>query len=118
MRKGEKAQNTQELITKFKTKSIESGEGFWKAVAKNLEKPNSRQRKVNVSRINRYTKRGETIVVPGKVLASGKIEHPVNVFALKYSEEAEKKIKEAKGTAKDMNALLKEKDVKKVRIVG
>ena len=52
---------------------------------------------MNVSRLNRYTKKGETIVVPGKVLGAGGIDHPFVVAAFSFSELAKSKILKAKG---------------------
>jgi large subunit ribosomal protein L18e len=51
---------------------------------------------VNLSRINRYTQRGNTIVVPGKVLASGTLNHAVTVAAFSASEKAKEKLKAIK----------------------
>ncbi len=52
---------------------------------------------MNVSRINRHTKEGDTVVIPGKVLGAGRINHPVHVAAFAFSERAQSKILKAKG---------------------
>ena len=52
---------------------------------------------MNVSRLNRHTKEGETVVVPGKVLGAGGINHPLVVAAFSFSELAKSKILKAKG---------------------
>lgn len=52
---------------------------------------------MNISRLNRFTKKGETIVVPGKVLGSGRIDHHLTVAAFAFSELAKSKISKAKG---------------------
>lgn len=118
MARAQKSADLVELIRKFRTKSIESKQNFWKAVAKNLEKPNRRQRQVNLSRVSRVTKKGETIVIPGKVLASGNLEHPVTIYALNSSLAAKEKVEKIKGNLQDMSDLLKLKDAKGVRIIG
>ena len=72
---------------------------IWREAAEALSKPRSRRVTVNVSRINRYTKEGETILVPGKVLGAGKLDHPVTVAAFSFSKSAKIKISEAGGKA-------------------
>ncbi len=62
-------------------------------VASVLSRPSRRQVIVNVQRINK--EKGERIIVPGKVLGSGNITRKFKVFALKFSESAEEKLKKA-----------------------
>lgn len=71
---------------------------IWRAIARELEKPRRKRRCVNISRINRYTKSGDTVVVPGKVLGSGSLDHPVTVAAISFSKTAFEKIKATGGT--------------------
>ncbi len=85
------------------------GAPIWRYVAELLEKP-TRLRKlfaVNVSKINRYTKAGDTVVVPAKVLGAGTLDHPVTVAALKFSKSALEKIKAAGGEAISIPELVK-----------
>ena len=56
-----------------------------------LQKP-TRRRIVNVYKIEKYARDGETIVVPGKVLSLGDLTKKVEVVALDFSDEARKKI--------------------------
>jgi large subunit ribosomal protein L18e len=71
-----------------------------------------------VYKLNQHSKDGETIIVPGKVLGVGELDHKVNVAALSFSTEAEEKIG-ANGTCMSIEELMK-KDPKgsKVRILG
>jgi large subunit ribosomal protein L18e len=75
------------------------GAPIWRAVAEELERPRRRRAAINLSRINRYTRPGETVVVPGKVLGSGTLDHPVVIAALSFSEKALEKITIAGGKA-------------------
>ncbi len=77
------------------------GAPIWRAIAEHLEKPTRVRKKwvVNIGKINRLTKPGDTVVVPGKVLGAGTIDHPVVVAALKFSKSAVEKIKAAGGEA-------------------
>jgi large subunit ribosomal protein L18e len=52
---------------------------------------------VNLSHLNRHTTNGETVAVPGKVLGSGEIDHPIKVAAFAFSKRAKSKILDAKG---------------------
>ena len=84
------------LIRFLKKQSREKDAGIWLDVAEYLSKSNRQRVAVNLSRINRYTQRGNTIVVPGKVLASGTLNHAVTVAAFSASEKAKEKLKAIK----------------------
>lgn len=86
----------------------ENNAPIWRAVAEALDKPTRKRITVNISRINRYTSDGDIVVVPGKVLGAGKINHMVTVAALSFSEQAVKKIKEAGGRVLSILELVEE----------
>jgi large subunit ribosomal protein L18e len=74
---------------------------------------------VNVSRLNRYTKEGETVAVPGKVLGSGKANHPMTVAAFSFSDKAQSKILKAKGSCISIRELMeKYPEGANVRVMG
>lgn len=81
---------------------------IWADIAERLEVPRRKRIVVNVSRINRYTKPGDVVVVPGKVLGAGRIDHPVTVAAIAFSETAIRKIKEAGGRVLHILQLVEE----------
>ena len=85
------------LIRFLRKKSRENEAAIWKRVAERLSKSKRRRIVVNISRISRYTKENDEVVVPGKVLGSGTIDHPVKVAAFAFSEQAKSKIIKAKG---------------------
>lgn len=92
---------------------------IWYAVARELTKPSRKRRVVNVSRINRYTNTGEYVVVPGKVLGAGELDHPVVVAAFSFSRSAVEKIRGIGGRAITIFELLREKpDGSGVKIIG
>jgi len=66
---------------------------FWIRVAGIISKPKRKSIIVNISKINKYSADGETIVVPGKVLGSDKLEHKITLAAVSASEEVKKKVK-------------------------
>lgn len=84
-------------IALLKKKAKENNAPIWNAVAELLSKPRRKRIFVNISRINRFSKDGDVIVVPGKVLGSGLINHKITVGAFKFSEAAKRKIEAAGG---------------------
>ncbi len=68
---------------------------FWKRVAELLAKPKRRRIEVNLRKIEKLAKEGDTVVVPGKVLGDGKLTKKVNVVAFSFSESAKRMMKEA-----------------------
>ena len=85
--------NTENLIKELKQLSAKEKTNIWKSIAKNLEKSTRRKRIVNLSKINKYTKPKETVIVPGKVLGTGNLNHDVTVAAFQFSDSAKEKIK-------------------------
>lgn len=66
----------------------------WSDVAENLGKVNRKRAEVNLSEIERNTEEGDTVVVPGKVLGSGRLSKDVTVAAFKASRGARNHIEE------------------------
>jgi len=85
------------MIRFLRKKSRENNASIWRRVAEMLSKSKRRRIVVNVSRISRYTRENDEIVVPGKVLGAGLIDHPVKVAAFAFSDSARSKIEKAKG---------------------
>lgn len=82
-----------------KASKLESKSRLWRAVAEYLERSRSRRIAVNVGKIARLTKPGDVVVVPGKVLGGGLIEHNVIVGGFSFSRSARSKICAAGGEA-------------------
>jgi len=80
---------------------------IWRAIVNYLERPKRKRIVVNLSKINRYAKDGETVIVPGKVLGAGELTKKVTVAAFSFSSSAIKKIKKANGQAITLQELLK-----------
>ncbi len=95
------------LIRLLRKKSRESEVEIWYCIADRLSGSRRKHIAVNVSRLNRYTKEGETVAVPGKVLGAGKIDHSINVAAFAYSDQARSKILKAKGKCLSILDLVK-----------
>lgn len=70
---------------------------IWRDIADRLSASRRQRITVNLSRLNRYTKEKETVIVPGKVLGAGRLEHPLVVASFTFSKQAQSKISKAKG---------------------
>lgn len=81
---------------------------IWGYIAELLEKPARRRVAVNISKINRYTNDGDLVIVPGKVLGAGSLDHKVTVAAIAFSQQAIQKIKTAGGRVIHVLELLQE----------
>jgi len=105
------------LKEKVKQTYIKTQSKFWKRIYKELGKPSNKIRNVNLFKINKYAKDGETIFVPGKVLSVGEITKKITLVAFDYSEAALKKLKNV--TLMDIEEMIKKNPkAKKVRILG
>ncbi|GAB6147591.1 50S ribosomal protein L18e [Stetteria hydrogenophila] len=90
----------------------------WLRVAELLDRPTRRRVAVNLSKINRYAREGEMVVVPGKVLGGGFLEKKVTVAAFAFSEEALRKIRAAGARALTLREALRENpEGRNVRII-
>ena len=107
------------LIQDLKKKSLEQKVNLWKRIALDLEKPTRNRRVVNLSRIDRFTKEDEIIVVPGKVLGSGTLNHKLTISAFKFSESAKNKILENGSKILPLEELSNEDPKgKRIRVIG
>ncbi|MCS7136585.1 MAG: 50S ribosomal protein L18e [Nitrososphaerota archaeon] len=77
---------------------------FWRAILKEANRP---KRVVNVYKLNRYTKDGEVVFVPGKLLGFGNIDHPVTVSAFAFSKSAYEKVIKAGGNILSIEDFMK-----------
>jgi large subunit ribosomal protein L18e len=84
------------LIQYLKQQSREKDAAIWLDVAEDLSRPSRKRVAVNLSKLNRVTDSNATIVVPGKILASGTLDHAVTVAALDASDGAKAKLAAAK----------------------
>ncbi len=85
-----------QLIRLLKKESREKQAGIWLDIAEYLSKTRSQRISVNLSTVNRNTKRSDVVVVPGKLLGSGSIDHAVTVAAFGASQKAKDKLVAAK----------------------
>ena len=84
-------------------------------IAETLEKPRRKRIEVNLWKINKHAKEGELIIVPGKVLAYGKLTKKVTIASFNASEKAIEKINKT-GKYITIEEAIKEKA--RIRIMG
>jgi large subunit ribosomal protein L18e len=107
------------VIHFLKKQSVENKVNIWVDLADRLSKPKRRRIAINLSRLNRHTQRNEMVAVPGKVLGTGEITHPITVAAFAFSEKARLKIARAKGKPLTFDDLIKKNPKgSKVKIIG
>lgn len=113
--------NTQllDLITGLKKQSREKEVPLWRDIALRLERPTRNYPEVNLSRIDRYTKEKDVILVPGKVLGAGELNHQLTVAAVNFSANAKNKITAAGGSCLTIEELMdRNPEGSRVRIIG
>ncbi|MBS7650113.1 MAG: 50S ribosomal protein L18e [Candidatus Bathyarchaeia archaeon] len=97
-----------ELVKILQKASRKNCAPIWSAILQSLLKPRKHMARVNVGRIARVTRGGDTVAVPGKVLGSGKINHQITVAALGFSSTAVKRITSTGGRCITIGKLLEE----------
>jgi large subunit ribosomal protein L18e len=95
------------LAVDLYTQSSKTESGLWSRLADDLLKPTRQKRLVNIFKLNLFSKDGEVVIVPGKVLGTGDLDHKVTVAAFSFSQSAVEKIKNAKGTVMTIQELAK-----------
>jgi large subunit ribosomal protein L18e len=114
-----KNNQTTALITELKRFAIEQKRPLWKRIATDLEKPTRQRRIINLWKLEKEAKEGETLIVPGKVLGDGTLTKKVTVAAAGFSDEAKEKLAKSGATTLTINELMKQHpDGKGIRIIG
>ena len=95
--------NTRKLIrTLYKTKK-----GIWRRVSELLSKPSRNRPEINLYRLNKLTKENDIVVVPGKILGAGTLDHPITISSLMVSELALTKLTESKSKHMTIEQMMK-----------
>ncbi|MBN2518543.1 MAG: 50S ribosomal protein L18e [Candidatus Altiarchaeota archaeon] len=80
---------------------------IWGRLAEDLNKSKKERAEVNIEKINRFTKDKETVVVAGKILADGQLNHSVTLASYRISKSAVEKVLAAKGNVISIEELIK-----------
>lgn len=92
-----------ELIRELKKQKSK----FWITIAKYLANSKRKQVEVNLEKLNQLTKSKDIIIVPGKVLGKGNLEHEITLACFKLTDSAKEKM--GKSKIVEIKDLLKEK---------
>jgi large subunit ribosomal protein L18e len=96
------------LINDLKKLANKENTKVWKEVAYYLERPRRERVIVNIGKIQKLAKEGETIIVPGKLLAGGLLNKKVTVVFYQASKEALKKLEKAGARGVTIEEYIKE----------
>lgn len=108
--------NTIRELVKY---SNSTGFAVYKAVANKLSSSASQRAKVNLSKIEKFVKEGETIIVPGKILGDGVLlKKNITIVGFNISESAIEKINKAGSKFVKISEFLSKKPNNKLRIIG
>ena len=90
----------------------------WIKIAGILSGPRRKMPSLNLTEIDKGSKEGDTIVVPGKVLSQGEINKKIKVVALGFSEKAREKLMKSKSDPTTISEEIKKNpDAKGVRVL-
>ena len=98
MKRGPESKRTLELINLLRKSAVENKARIWRRVAERLSGASRRRAEVNLHSIDKHSKEGDMVVVPGKVLATGALNHRVTIAAHSFSASAADKIRKAGGS--------------------
>jgi large subunit ribosomal protein L18e len=99
--------------------SKKSKQNIWKDVSETILSSRKNRASVNVADISRNSEDGSKVIVPGKVLGAGSIDHRVTVAAISFSVGARAKIIASGGSCVDIAEFAKATPkVKDVVILG
>ena len=107
------------MARELKEASKKNKAPIWSRLAELALKPSSARRTVNVSQINKLTKDGDVIIVPGKVLGTGIMLHKITVCSFSISNSGAQKILESGGKIMSYSEIIKNHPLGKgVTIIG
>ncbi len=84
-----------DVIRKCEEAARKNDAAIWGDVAAALKQSTRNQVEINLSHLERTVEDGETLVVPGKVMGSGRLSRDVTVAALDFTSAALESINEA-----------------------
>ena len=96
------------LLRQLREQGKEHKVRIWLELAERLGGSRRSRPEVNLGQLNSFTEEGSMVVVPGKVLAAGKLEHSVNVAALMFSAPAKRKVIAAGGSTLSLQQLIEQ----------
>ncbi len=96
------------LIDDLKTAARENEAPIWRDVALRLSRPSRVWAEVNLSRLERHAEDGEVVVIPGKLLGTGRLTKALRISAFQSSEAARTRVEAAGGQVLAIRDLINE----------
>jgi len=91
----------------------------WLPIASLLSRPRRRKIEINLEELDKQSKEGDVIVIPGKVLSQGDLRKKVKVVALSFSESAKEKLLNSKCEVSSiLDEIKKNPSAKGIKILG
>lgn len=107
------------MAKELKEASRKNKAPIWSRLAELALKPSSARRTINISKIDKLTKNGDVIVVPGKVLGTGGMSHKITLCSFSISNSGAQKILQQGGNILSYSELIKNHPTGKgVTIIG
>jgi len=117
MTRGPTNKNLKKVIDDLNSLYGKEGVKVWRNAARFLKRPARQRVKVNLLKINKLSKDGETALIPGDVLGVGDLSKKINVAGIHFSERAKEKINKS-GKSLTIQELIKENPKgKKIRLI-
>ncbi len=89
---------------------------IWREVAKYLARPRRKAIAVNIDKINKISKADEIIIIPGKIISRGSLNHRIMIAAFSISKTAREKLAK-NATIMDVKELIeKSPQLKNIKI--
>ena len=95
-----------ETIRFLKVKAREEKSKIWRVAADQLSRPRSSRASLDLNHISRASTANGVVLVPGKVLGDGVLQHPVVIGAFHFSQTAKAKIERSGGTCVTIKELV------------
>lgn len=96
--------NIELIETIIKLKKMKDGV----MIANSLSSPRRKKIEMNLTKINEFSKEGDVIIIPGKVLSQGEIDKKIKIGAVSFSQKAREKISKSKSTCLSIMEIIRE----------
>ena len=118
LQQGEKNEKETNVHLKLLIASLRKKSDFWNEVSTKLSVPARKRVTVNLGSLNEYAD-GETVVIPGKLVAGGQLTKKLNIACWRFSEAVLGKVKQSGSKLVSLHDLsAKDEKGNKLRIIA
>ena len=118
LQQGEKNEMETNVHLKLLIASLRKKSDFWNEVSDKLSVPARKRVTVNLGSLNEYAD-GETVVIPGKLVAGGQLTKKLNIACWRFSEAVLGKVKQSGSKLVSLHDLsAKDEKGNKLRIIA